>query len=59
MSVISSNGVVDGICEGTGIQPNATDYETRSTSYYLSQPALGSVLYAAVEMELYQSGLAD
>ena len=51
--------MVDGICEGTGIQPNATDYETRSTSYYLSQPALGSVLYAAVEMQLYMAGLAD
>jgi len=45
---VSSNGTVEGICCGTGIQAKAADYERRSTAYDLSQPGLGSVFRAAV-----------
>jgi hypothetical protein len=48
--VIEANGVVNGICAGTGIQANAEDYELRPTNYLLSGPGgLGSILYASVE----------
>ena len=49
---VDSNGTVSGICEGTGIQPTAADYEHRATDYLLSQPALGSILSAFAEMKL-------
>jgi hypothetical protein len=49
VSTITANGTVDGICEGTGIQPNAAAYRTRSTDYLRSGPGgLGAVLRAAV-----------
>lgn len=56
MSTINSDGSVNGICDGTGIQPNATDYEDRPTLYLASGPGgLGSLLYACVEMQGYIS----
>lgn len=60
-SAITENGTVTGVCSGTGIQADAAAYEHRSSSYLNSaNGGLGSVLYAAVDMEKfykYKSGL--
>jgi rhamnogalacturonyl hydrolase YesR len=53
-SAITANGTVTGVCSGTGIEPNANDYEGRPTSYLNSaNGGLGSVLYAAVDMDKF------
>lgn len=51
LRAIGSDGVVSGICEGTGIEPDAQAYRERSTDYLKSSPGLGSVLYALVDYQ--------
>lgn len=59
-SCIDSDGTVEGVCEGTGIQASAQGYKTRSTDYLKSGPGgVGSVLYAAVDYHGLRSFLAE
>jgi len=53
-AVFQDNGVVSGICEGTGIGPNVMFYEERSTNYTISSPGLGSVLRAIAAYQRYK-----
>jgi len=50
---IQSDGIVTGICEGTGVGPNVDWYNQRSTDYTKSSPGLGSVLRAIAAYERY------
>jgi len=50
---VQSNGQVTGICEGTGIGPDAAFYKDRSTTYLLSSPGLGSVFKAITAYDRY------
>ena len=52
-SQVHVDGTVDGICEGTGIQPNASAYQARGTPYSKSSPGLGSVFMAALAVKDY------
>jgi len=52
-STIASDGVVSGICEGTGIGSNVDFYQKRSTNYLVSSPGLGSVLRAIAAYQRY------
>jgi rhamnogalacturonyl hydrolase YesR len=52
-TTVQADGTVTGICEGTGIYPSVSGYETRSTAYNSSSPGLGSVLKAALATARY------
>jgi len=42
-TTISNEGIVSGVCEGTGVGTTVQFYEQRSTAYLSSSPGLGSV----------------
>jgi len=44
---VQSNGTVNGICEGCGIQTSVQGYADRSTAFTSSSPGLGSIFRAA------------
>ncbi|ELU17342.1 hypothetical protein CAPTEDRAFT_189905 [Capitella teleta] len=53
---IGEDGRVDGISCGTGIGTNASFYNGQSTEYVISQPGLGSVIHALVDLnDLFES----
>jgi len=54
-TTISTNGVVSGVCEGTGIGTNVQFYAQRSTAYLSSSPGLGSVFKAITAYARYSS----
>lgn len=51
------NGTVTGVCMGTGMMSNASEYNARGTDYMQSPPGgVGAVLRAAVAMATYLDG---
>jgi rhamnogalacturonyl hydrolase YesR len=52
VSQITNNGTVNGVCMGTGIQDNFTQYNERGTDYWQSSPGgVGVVLRASVAIK--------
>ena len=47
-AAVGADGVVDGICSGTGIGDTVAFYEARPTDYNASDPGLGAVFRAAI-----------
>ena len=48
----TNNGTVNGVCMGTGIQDNFTQYNERGTDYWQSSPGgVGVVLRACVAIK--------
>lgn len=47
-AAVGADGVVQGICSGTGIGNTVAFYEQRPTDYNASDPGLGSVFRAAI-----------
>jgi len=54
-TTISSDGVVSGICEGTGIGTTVEWYNERGRGYLTSSPGLGSVFKAITAYDKYSS----
>jgi rhamnogalacturonyl hydrolase YesR len=54
LRAIQPNGEVEGICEGTPVLLNVSQYNARTTFYNMSDPGLGAVMRAA--MAIYNMG---
>jgi rhamnogalacturonyl hydrolase YesR len=52
-AAVGADGVVEGICEGTGIGETVAFYEARTTFWNRSSPGLGSVFRCASAMGAY------
>ena len=51
LRAVRADGTVDGICEGTPVEPSAAAYNARTTRYNVSDPGLGAVFRAALAVE--------
>lgn len=52
-ATVGADGVVSGICVGTGVQTSAAQYNERPTTYSESAPGLGAVFRAALAYSAY------
>eukprot|EP01113_Clastostelium_recurvatum_P044528 TRINITY_DN752_c0_g1_i2.p1 TRINITY_DN752_c0_g1~~TRINITY_DN752_c0_g1_i2.p1 ORF type:complete len:393 (+),score=91.76 TRINITY_DN752_c0_g1_i2:41-1219(+) len=56
-NTVTSTGVVNGICVGTGVGTSVSFYEQRPTTYTQSSPGLGSVLKAIILYDQYTNAM--
>lgn len=51
LRAVRQDGSVDGICQGTPVEPSAAAYDSRTTFYNMSDPGLGAVFRAAMAVQ--------
>ena len=54
LRAVRQDGSVDGICQGTPVEPDVAAYNSRTTFYNMSDPGLGAVFRAAMAMQRLQ-----